>query len=354
MTKTPPPFLVSYAITRRCNLKCKHCYSDASETPAPDELTTHESIKLLDEIADWGIKLLIFDGGEPLCREDFYEIANHASVRGLRVVVGSNGTLIDAPTAAKMRIAGVQAVAISLDGAKPETHDRFRGEQGAFNKALNGAQACKQAGLPFQFNVVIRTPCLREVPELLELAVDSGANAAEFFDLVQVKRVKQQCPEEVLSIDERGKVMEWLAEAQTDCPIPIRVPACPMYPLILKEKNIRPRKFAASLLRRIPYHERGCAAGMANGYLTILPNGDVIPCMLLNVKLGNVREESITEIWDESPVLAKLRSRNLLEGQCGRCIHKDVCAGCRGRAYEETGNLLSSDPGCWIKPPGEQ
>ena len=354
MTKTPPPFLVSYAITRRCNLKCKHCYSDASETPAPDELTTHESNDLLDEIADWGIRILIFDGGEPLCREDFYEIANHASARGSRVVVGSNGTLIDAPTAAKMRIAGVQAVAISIDGAKPETHDRFRGEEGAFNKALNGAQACKQAGLPLQFNVVIRKPCLSEVPEILKLAVDSGANAAELFDLVQVKRVKEQCPEEVLSTDERGKVMEWLAEAQTDCPIPIRVPACPMYPLILKEKNIRPRNFPASLLRRIPYYDRGCAAGMPNGYITILPNGDVIPCMLLNIKLGNVREESITEIWDDSPVLAKLRSRDLLEGQCGRCIHRDVCAGCRGRAYEETGNLLSSDPGCWIKPPREQ
>lgn len=87
---------------------------------------------------------------------------------------------------------------------------------------------------------------------------------------------------------------------------------------------------------------------MPNGYITILPNGDVIPCMLLQVKLGNIREESIIKIWEESSVLAKLRSRELLEGECGKCTHRDICAGCRGRAYEETGNIMASDPGCWI------
>jgi radical SAM protein with 4Fe4S-binding SPASM domain len=354
LTETQPPFLVSYAITQECNLKCRHCYSDASDKPAPDELSSQESRRLLDELADWGIRLLIFDGGEPLCRGDFYEIARYASAKGLRVVVGSNATLIDAAAAVKMQGAVVQAVAISIDGAKPETHDRFRGEEGAFSKALNGAEACKDAGLPFQFNVVIRKRSLPEVPDILQLAVDSGAIAAEFFDLVQVKRVKQQCPEEVLSVDERRKVMEWLAEAQTECPIIIRVPACPMYPIVLKQKNIQPKKFPANLLHRIPYYDRGCAAGMPNGYLTILPNGDIIPCMLLNIKLGNVREESITEIWDDSPVLARLRNRSLLEGECGRCTHRDVCAGCRGRAYEETGNILAPDSGCWLKALGDQ
>jgi radical SAM protein with 4Fe4S-binding SPASM domain len=88
---------------------------------------------------------------------------------------------------------------------------------------------------------------------------------------------------------------------------------------------------------------------MPNGYVTVLPNGDVIPCMLLQTRIGNVREKSIINIWDESPILSKLRSRSLLEEDCGRCIHRDVCAGCRGRAYEETGNIMASDPGCWLK-----
>jgi len=307
-----------------------------------------EAKKLLDALADWGIQLLIFDGGEPLCRDDFFEIAKCASDKRMRIVVGSNGTLIDAVTAQRMKDVGVQCVQISIDGARPETHDTFRGEKGSFDKAMSAIEACRGAGLPIQFGMVIRKGSLPEIPSMLELAVKSGTNAAEFFDLVQVPRARKQCAEEILAISERKSVMEWLAEAQTDCPIVIRTPGCPMYPVILKEKNIQPKHFPAHALRRIPYYDRGCAAGMPNGYVTILPNGDVIPCMLLQIKLGNVRQESIVKIWEDSPILAKLRSRFLLEGQCNRCRHRDVCAGCRGRAYEETGNMLASDPGCWI------
>jgi len=343
-----PPYLVSYAITRKCNLNCKHCYSDAADLPARDELSTVEAKGLLDDLSKWGIKLLIFDGGEPLCREDFFEIAKYASEKGMRTVVGSNGLLIDTKTADRMKNAGVQAIQISIDGAKPATHDSFRGEDGAFDKAMQGVEACKKAGLPFQLGMVIRRQSLPEISDMLRLAVESGANAAELFDLVQVPRVRRECLDEILSKSERKNVMELLAESQRDCPIVIRLPGCPMYPLILKQRNIQPKHFPAHLLRRIPYYDRGCAAGMPSGYVTILPNGDVIPCMLLQVKLGNIREESIIRIWEDSPVLAKLRSRELLEGECGKCIHRDVCAGCRGRAYEETGNMLASDPGCWI------
>jgi radical SAM protein with 4Fe4S-binding SPASM domain len=343
-----PPYLVSYAITRKCNLKCKHCYSDSADSPRPDELSTIEARGLLDDLAKWGIRLLIFDGGEPLCRDDFFEIVRYASEKGMRTVVGTNGILIDAETADRMKSAGVQAVQISIDGANPATHDSFRGEEGAFHKAMQGVEACKKVGLPFQLGMVIRRQSLPEISDMLKLAVESEANAAEFFDLVQVPRVRRECADEILSKSERKNVMELLAETQTNCPIVIRLPGCPMYPLILKQRNIQPKHFPAHLLRRIPYYDRGCAAGMPSGYVTILPNGDVIPCMLLQVKLGNIREESIIRIWEDSPVLAKLRSRELLEGECGKCANRDVCAGCRGRAYEETGNMLASDPGCWI------
>ncbi|MGA7075244.1 MAG: radical SAM protein [Halobacteriota archaeon] len=351
-TLAPPPHLISYAVTRKCNLKCKHCYSDATEEPASDELSTEESKRLLDEIADWGIKLLIFDGGEPLCRDDFLDIARYASLKGLRVVIGSNGILINPKVAEQLKSSGIMAVQISLDGAKSQTHDWFRGEEGSFNKAMECARACKAMDLPFQFGMTIRRAVLEEIPDMLKLAVDSGASAAEFFDLVQIPRVKKEIPDEVLPPDKRKEVMDWLAEAQKDCQIIIRVPGCPMYPLILQEKDIHPKHFPANLLKRIPYYERGCAAGMPNGYLTILPNGDVIPCMLLQIKLGNVRRESITRIWDSSQILLKLRNRNLLEGECGRCTYKDTCAGCRGRAYEETGNMLATDPGCWFNKGG--
>ncbi|HMD67738.1 MAG TPA: radical SAM protein [Chitinivibrionales bacterium] len=350
---TPPPYLVSYAFTKKCNLKCKHCYSDAAEECAQDELSTGEAEKVLDEFAHLGIKLLIFDGGEPLCREDIFHLARYASGKGLRVVVGSNGTLINMDMAEKLKSSGIMAVQISIDGANARTHDWFRGEDGSFNKAMEGARACKATGLPFQFGMTIRRGTLNEIPDMLKLAVDSGATAAEFFDLVQVQRVKREIPNEVLTPDERKKVMQWLAEAQRDCPIIIRVPGCPMYTLLLQEKDIQPKHFPAGLLKRIPYHGRGCAAGMPNGYLTILPNGDVIGCMLLQIKLGNVKKESITQIWNNSQILLRLRNRNLLEGECGRCIYRDKCAGCRGRAYEETGNALATDPGCWVNIEGK-
>lgn len=268
----PQPYLISYAVTRKCNLKCKHCYSEATEEAAPDELSTEETKRLLDEIVEWGIKLLIFDGGEPLCRDDFFDIAKYASTKGLRVAIGSNGTLIDKDVAERLKSSGIMAVQISIDGADAQTHDWFRGKEGSFNKALEGAKACKAAGLPFQFGMTIRRSTLNQIPDMLKLAIESGAIAAEFFDLVQVQRVKKEIPNEVLSPNERKEVMEWLAEAQKNCPIIIRVPGCPMYTLILQEKDVQPKHFPSNLLKRIPYYGRGCAAGMPNGYLTILPN----------------------------------------------------------------------------------
>jgi len=345
---TMPPYLISYAVTRKCNLKCKHCYSDAAEEQTPDELSTKEAKRILDEITNWRIKLLIFDGGEPLCRDDFFDIAKYAAQKDLRVVIGSNGTLINTDAAQQLKMSGVMAVQISIDGAEAKTHDHFRGEAGAFDKALEGAKSCRKVGLPFQFGMTIRRSTLDEIPNMLKLALDYGAAAAEFFDLVQVPRVKKVIPEEILTPKERKKIMVWLAEAQVECPIIIRVPGCPMYTLILQEKNIQPKYFPANLLKRIPYYGRGCAAGMSNGYLTILPNGDVIPCMLLQTKLGNVRDENITQIWNDSQILTKLRDRNLLKGECGPCNYRDKCAGCRGRSYEETGDIMAKDPGCWI------
>ncbi len=343
-----PPFMVSYSITTKCNLKCKHCYSQSVDQPAPDELSTEEAFGLVDELSKWGIGLLIIDGGEPLCRDDVLHVVKYASSKGIRTTIGSNGTLIDEAMAGRMLDAGVMAVAISIDAADAQTHDSFRGMSGAFEQALKGTEACKNTGLPFQLNMVIRKQTLSQVEDMLRLAVDCGANAAEFFDLVAAGRAKLECKDDVLSNDERKRIMEWLAQAQEDCPIVIRVPGCPMYPLLLQQKQIQPRRFPVHMLQRIPYYSRGCAAGMPMGYVMVLANGEVNPCMLLQVKLGNVREQNIISIWETSPVLAKLRQRELLQGECGDCSYRGTCSGCRGRAYEETGNMMAADPGCWL------
>jgi len=343
-----PPFMVSYSITTKCNLKCKHCYSESVEQAAPDELSTEEALHLVDDLSRWGIGLLIIDGGEPLCREDLLDIVRYASSKGIRTTIGSNGTLIDEAMARKMVDAGVMAVAISVDGVDAVTHDSFRGVDGAFEQTLRGIEACRNSGLPFQLNMVIRKDNLSQLEDMLRLAVDLGANAAEVFDLVAAGRAKNECKELVLSLEERKVAMERLAEAQEDYPIVIRVPGCPIYPLIIQEKNIKPKHFPAEMLRRIPYYGRGCAAGMPMGYVMVLSNGEENPCMLLQVNLGNIREQSIMSIWKSSPTLTKLRQRDLLKGECGVCNYKLTCSGCRGRAYEETGDMMMTDPGCWL------
>ena len=343
-----PPFIVSYSITTKCNLKCKHCYSESVDQAAPDELSTEEAFRLMDDLAKWGIRLLVIDGGEPLCREDMLDVVKYASAKGIRTTIGSNGTLIDDAMAKKMLEAGVKAVAISVDGADAQTHDTFRGESGTFEDTLRGIKACRTAGLPFQFNTVIRKETLPQLEDILNMAVDSGANAAELFDLVVAGRAEQECREEVLDLDERKRAMEWLAMAQEDCPIVIRVPACPMYPLLLQQKEIKPKHFPTEILKRVPYYGRGCAAGMPMGYVMVKCNGEVNPCMLLQINLGNIRKQSIKSIWENSPVLVQLRQRELLKGECGDCSYKVTCSGCRGRAYEETGDMMAADPGCWL------
>jgi len=345
-----PPFMVSYSITRKCNLKCKHCYSDSVDQTAPDELSTEDAFQLMEDLSKWGIGLLVIDGGEPLCREDLLDVARYASSKGVRTTIGSNGTLIDGAMAKKMLDAGVRSVAISVDGADAQTHDSFRGISGVFEQTLKGVEACRSADLPFQFNMVIRKETLHQLEAMLRMAVDYGANAAEFFDLVAAGRAKQECKEQVLSPDERKRAMEWLAQSQEDCPIVIRVPACPMYPLLLQERHIKPKHFPAEMLQRVPYYGRGCAAGMPMGYVMVQSDGEVNPCMLLQVKLGNIREQSIISIWEHSPELAELRSRDLLKGECGDCSYEVICSGCRGRAYEETGDVMAADPGCWLSP----
>jgi len=170
----------------------------------------------------------------------------------------------------------------------------------------------------------------------LRLAVGSLANADGFFDLGAAGRGKREHKEKVLSLEERKRAMEWLAQAQEDCP---------MYSLILQQRQIRPKHFSAEMLRRIPYDGRGCAAGMPMGYMMVKPNGEVNPCMLLQIDLCNIREQSLVSIWEGSAVLAQLRKRELLKGECGGCSYRGTCFGCRGRAYEETGDTIASEPG---------
>ncbi|MBW1744168.1 MAG: radical SAM protein [Deltaproteobacteria bacterium] len=335
--KVPSPALVSFGITRECDLKCPHCYSDSGEKDS-QELTTEEAKKVITDIADLGTRIIIMDGGEPTFRGDLFELIKHSKESGLVPVIGSHGGRLTKEFAEKLKAAGCRGVAISLDGAQPKTHDEWRGMEGARKGAVEGAGNCAEVGLPFQIAPLLHSKNFGELYDTIDLAKRLGANAVEIFDYVHTGRGKDHYNYE-LSTEQRKQVVRKVIELQKSDDITYRLIALPQY-WVAVEREVSEDEILMKYVRSC------CAAGTR--YITILPNGDVVPCMLLQVKLGNVHEESLKTIWHESPVLKKLRNRDLLKGKCGRCKYKHVCAGARCKAYEKTGDMLAEDPTCWF------
>lgn len=333
----PPPVLVSFGITRECDLKCPHCYSDSGEKD-PKELSTEEAKALIGDVAELGARLIILDGGEPALRSDLVELTRHAKDVGLRPVLGSNAMSITKELATKLKEAGCEGVAISLDGARPKTHDKFRGLEGGWTKTVDGARNCAAAGLPFQIAPLMHRKNWDELGDIIKLSKDVGANAVEIFDFVEAGRGKTHSEYE-LDTEKRKQAIDMIIDLQRKDDITYRVIALPQY-WALVEKTVPEEEILERFVRSC------CAAGTR--YITILPNGDVIPCMVLQPVVGNVREQSIKDIWHNSPILNTLRNRDNLKGKCGRCKYKLTCVGARCKAFEKTGDIMAEDPTCWL------
>lgn len=335
--KVPSLVLVSFGITRECDLKCPHCYSDSGDKDSP-ELTTEEAKKVIRDVADLGAKVIILDGGEPTLRGDLLELIEYSTECKLTAVIGSHGLALTKKLTRDLRAVGCKGVAISLDGARAKTHDKWRGLDGAWQKAIEGAKNCAESGLIFQFAPLVHSKNVEELPGIVECAKDMHANALEVFDFVQAGRGKGH-DEYELNAEQRKRVIRDIIRQQREGDLIFRVIALPQY-WVMVEKTVPDDEIMMKFVRSC------CAAGIR--YITILPNGDVIPCMVLQKKVGNVRNESIRTIWHESTVLKALRNRGLLKGKCGRCRYKYVCAGARCKAYEKTGDILAEDPTCWF------
>ena len=342
--KTPPPVLVSYAITRRCDLKCPHCYSESIEQPHPDELNTEEAKQLISEIADLGTRMLIFDGGEPTLREDLPELVKHAYDGGLTPLLGSHGMTLTESFARKLKDAGLKCVAISLDGAKPQTHDRFRGLEGAWEKTIERMKNCGKVGLRFQIDALVHKYNYTELPEVVEIGKRYGANAIEVFDYVPSGRGLQHRGYD-LDNETRRRIIDEIIKMQLREELTFRVIGVPEYWVEVEKKTMEKEILEEEQI--LKFVRTCCGAGVR--YITIFYHGIVCPCMLLQIPLGNVRDKSFKEIWTESSVLNELRDRSLLKGKCGICKYKNVCTGARCRSYLETGDHLAEDPICWFK-----
>jgi len=322
--------IVSWNVTNACNLSCPHCYRDAGEK-REEELNTQEAKMLLQQISQAGFKIMIFSGGEPLMREDIFELVEYAQKLGLRPVFGTNGTLISSEIANKLKSSGAAAMGISLDSISPEKHDKFRGVPGSFQKTLDGIKNCREAGLRFQIHTTVMDWNYDEIEDMTDMAVEIGASAHHIFFLVPTGRAVS-LTKHIMQPEKYEELLERILEKQKQVPIELKPTCAPQFMRIAKQKGIKTR------------FSRGCIAGIA--YCLINPVGDVQPCAYLDIKLGNVRKTSFTEIWKNNPVLKELRTMDY-SGACGVCKYKAICGGCRARAaYYHDGDYMAEETWC--------
>ncbi len=341
------PRLIACEVTRKCNLACLHCRASAQSEPYPDELTTEEWMRLIDEIVSFSSPILILTGGEPTLRKDIYEIAHYATSKGLRAVLGSNGININKESARRMKDAGIRRLSISLDGASSEVHDNFRGVEGAFDKAVKGAREAKEAGLDFQINTTITKLNLGEVPKILDLAARLGAVAYHPFLLVPTGRGIQLKAQEIPP-QKYEEILCWFARISQKAALPIKATCAPHYHRVLYQQARKKGEAVPVRKHGFDAFTRGCLGGTA--FCFISSTGDVQPCGYLEIGCGNIKEKTFPEIWRNSKILNHLRDIDKYQGKCGRCEFKRICGGCRARAFSVDGNYLAEEPYCVHKP----
>ena len=367
---TPSLRLVFWESTKACNLTCRHCRAVPQKKVGPAELKTAEAFDLIDQIAEVAKPVFVISGGEPLFRPDLFDIGAYGVESGFRMALATNGTLVTARVAAHIADTGFSRVAISLDGAVPSTHDAFRGLPGSHALALCGLRSLRDEGVSIQINSTIAKHNVTELPALLDLALEIGADALHLFMLVPVGCGVEIAPTEMLSADEYERVLHWFDDQSKTCPIDLKATCAPHYYRIRAQRLEDDRrhgdlsgtfiapgtraKAAPSLLhgggdgQYLSAMTRGCLAGTAVCFIS--NEGDVFPCGYLPVSAGSTRQLRFKDIWNESSVFRQLRNPDALEGKCGDCRYQSLCGGCRARAYAATGSFLAEEPFCTYRP----
>ncbi|MBT4511754.1 MAG: radical SAM protein [Chloroflexi bacterium] len=343
--------LVAWEITRRCNLFCDHCRAAAEDIAYEGELSTEECFGIIDSILDIGKPMLILTGGEPLLRPDIFEIGKYASGKGLRVVLGTNGTVITREIAEKLAEIPVTRIGVSLDFPTAELQDTFRGKSGAFESAIEGIKKARRAGIDIQINSTITKMNAPYLDDLLNFSLELGAVAFHPFMLVPTGRGKALADVE-LPPEEYERILNWVCDKQLKVGdrIFLKPTDAPHYMRILKQRGMTQASGHGGHPGTANTITRGCLAG--TGFCFISHVGRVQGCGYLDVEAGNVKEESFAKIWSDSPLFRQLRDLSLIEGKCGACEYKRICGGCRARAYESTGNYLAAEPYCMYQPSG--
>jgi len=348
MLKKNTPRLIFWELTKKCNLNCIHCRAESEEIDYSGELPFEQICSVIDDISEKYSPILVLTGGEPLYRNDVFEIAKYGSDKGLKIALATNGTLIDAECADKISTAGISRVSISIDGKSAEYHDRFRTVEGAFDRAIAGAEFLKNAGVEFQFNTTITKHNVDQVDDIVKLAEEKGAKALHVFMLVPVGCGIEIAESDMISSEKYEEVLNWFYEKSKTTKMEIKATCAPHYYRIIRQRAREEGRTLSFETDGMSAMTRGCLAG--TGVCFISNEGEVQPCGYLPVSAGNVLKENFVDIWDKSELFADLRDFSKLKGKCGDCEYKAVCGGCRARAYYESGDYLDPEPYCLYEP----
>jgi len=342
------PFLVFYEITRACDLACAHCRACAQPRRHPRELTPQQARALVDDLLRFEKPpLLVLTGGDPLKREDVYELTAYATGRGLRVAMTPSATPQVSPGAIeKLQAAGLRRLALSLDGARPETHDGFRRVRGSFDRTFEILADARAAGLSLQVNTTMTRRNLGELDALAEKLAGESILLWSVFFLVPVGRGlgESRIPPEAYEA-----VFEKLWHHAGRQPYGIKTTEAPHYRRFVLERlgdpQRDPRDHAGDTLQRAPL-----GVNDGKGVLFISHTGAVFPSGFMPIACGRFPDRSIPEIYQASPLMRRLRDPDGLRGKCGACEYRQVCGGSRARAYALTGDPLASEPDCIYQP----
>jgi len=331
------PRLVSWNVTSKCNLHCAHCYLDAGNSTAKvGELSTLESLDVIDQLADFSPgAMIVFTGGEPLLRPDLFQLIAYAAELGLLPVLGTNGLLLSPDRVAGLIESNLAGVGISLDSLDPDRHDDFRGLPGAWNQTIEGIENAMTAGLAVQIHTTVTSGNYLEIDNLMDFAAEKGAVAFHLFFLVCTGR---------------GQQISDITPAQYEQALRSLVAAQEKY-----QGQMLVRARCAPHFRRLAYVQNemlarssvGCMAGRS--YLRITPQGRITPCPYLPDVAGDLRRNSLRQIWESALVFQLLRQPDL-RGRCGACEFSELCGGCRARAFATNGDIMAEDPWCDFQP----
>ena len=339
--------LVAWELTRKCNLNCVHCRAGADRGPYPGELDTEKCLEILAQIQEVGNPIVILTGGEPLLREDIFDLAREGTRMGLRMVMATNGTLLTPEIIARMKTSGIQRLSISIDGATAKQHDAFRQAPGAYEGAMEGIGLLNRNDLEFQINTTVSRHNVNELEKILNLSVELGAVAHHIFLLVPTGRAKEMVNQEIDAL-EYEKLLHWFYRMRDQVPLHLKATCAPHYYRILRQEARKRGKKVSFETYGLDGVTRGCLGGTS--FCFISNTGIVQPCGYLELSCGDLKTSSFQSVWEGSKIFNSLRDFSAYKGKCGRCGYIRFCGGCRARAFEATGDYLAEEPLCVYEP----